>query len=499
MPKAARKPSRSRRARRQTRSAGGGDVTGLKEGLAVKGTAQLYQRLIELLPAGAVLREDGRITMNRAAEAITGYSRDELPTIDAWCSALHGEQAGEMRQRYETSHGSDFAKRLPTLPMTRKDGQARHVEFAVSRLDDTYELWLMHDMSELLESESRLKSIVSNAVDAIVTIDERGMIETFNPAAEQMFGYTTAEAVRQNVRLLMPPPYRDEHDGYVARYLRTREARVIGIGREAVGRRKDGTTFPLEIAVGEIDHRRRFTGTLRDISERRKLEWRLAESQVEERHHMARELHDELGGYITGNGMLALTLQKRLEEAGSPLAVKAEELVKRIDEAHKRVRSIVRGLMPVEAVPEGLMAALQHLAKQAETVHDISCRFQCDTPVHLVDTTAATHLFRIAQEALNNAVRHGKPRHVAISLTQTEGRLEVAVADDGTGLEEISGGHAGMGLHSMRERARLLGGDLTVRARGGHGTVVACRIPYQQGEITGAPAARAMSRAEGVD
>jgi two-component system sensor kinase FixL len=481
MPKTARKPRRSKKARRQTRSAGGSDVTGLKEGLAVKQAAQLYKRLIEILPAGAVLREGGRITMNRAAEAITGYSRAELPTVDAWCSALHGEQAHEMRQRYETS------QRLPTLPMTRKDGQQRHVEFAVSRLDDTRELWLMHDVSELQESESRLKAIVSNAVDAIVTIDERGTIETFNPAAERMFGYTAAEVVGQNVRLLMPPPYHDEHDGYIARYLRTREARIIGIGREVVGLRKDGTTFPLDLAVSEIDHRRRFTGTLRDVSERRKLEWRLAESQVEERLHMARELHDEIGGHITGIGMLAQTLQTRLEEVGSPLAVKAEDLVKSIDEAHNRLRSVARGLMPVEAVPEGLTAALQNLAKQAETIHVISCQFQCDTPIHLVDMTAATHLFRITQEALSNAIRHGKPRHVTISLTETQERLEVAVANDGIGLNEIPGGHAGMGMQSMRARARLLGGDLTVRAREGGGMVVACRIPYQRD----APAARA--------
>jgi PAS domain S-box-containing protein len=493
MPKAARKPRQSSKARRQTCSAGGRDVTELKEGLAVKQAAQLYQRLIALLPAGAVLREDSRITMNQSAEAITGYSRDELPTVDAWCSALHGEQAHEMRQHYETSRGSDVAKGLPTLPMTRKDGTQRRVEFTVSRLDETRELWLLRDVSELLESESRLQSIVSNAVDAIITIDERGTIETFNPAAERMFAYTTAEAVGQNVSLLMPPPYHDEHDGYLARYLRTREARIIGIGREVVGLRKDGTTFPLDLAVGEIDHRRRFTGTLRDISDRRKLEWRLAESQVEERLHMARELHDEMGGHITGIGMLAHTLQARLEEAGSPLAVKAEDLVKSIDEAHTQLRSVVRGLMPVEAMPEGLMAALQHLAKQAETVHDISCQFQCDPPIHLVDMTAATHLFRITQEALNNAVRHGKPRHVAISLTQTEERLEVAVADDGTGLKQIPGGHAGMGMHSMRERARLLGGDLTVRAREGGGTVVACRIPYQGRGIAGVPVARAMS------
>lgn len=461
------------------------DVTEIKEGLAAKQAAQLYQQVIEHLPAGAVLREDDRLTMNRAAEAITGYQRSELLTVDAWCRALHGNQARECRPRYETCCSPERAEQPVPVAITRKDGQARHVELTVCCLDDTHELWMMLDMTEhdqaeraLRRSEDYLRSIVGTAVDAIITIDEHGTIDTFNPAAERMFGYTAAEVVGQNARLLMPPPHRDEHDGYIARYMKTGEARVIGLGREVTGLRKDGTTVPLEIAVSEIEHIRHFTGILRDLSDRRRLEWRLAESQLEERRHMARELHDEIGGHMTGIGLLAQTLQAELMKAESPLAARTQDLVRSIGDAHQRLRSVIRGLMPVETVPEGLMAALEHLAKQCETTSGIPCRFQCEPPVHVEDPGTALHLFRIAQEAVNNAVRHGQPAQITLSLGQIAKRLEMVVTDDGRGLGEIPAGHSGIGLDSMRQRASLLGGDCSIQSREGGGTLVRCWVPW---------------------
>jgi PAS domain S-box-containing protein len=133
----------------------------------------------------------------------------------------------------------------------------------------------------LQESEARLKAILRTVPDGVVTIDERGTIESFNPAAEQLFGYSAAEVMGRNVTVLMPEPYRSEHDGYVQHFLRTRQPRLIGIGREVVGRRKDGSTFPLDLAVSELrfgDNRLRFTGTLRDITARRQAESLLRET-----------------------------------------------------------------------------------------------------------------------------------------------------------------------------------------------------------------------------
>ena len=106
----------------------------------------------------------------------------------------------------------------------------------------------------LHEREERLRAIVNTCVDAIISIRHDGTIETFNPAAERMFGYSAGEAIGQNVRILMPSPDRDEHDRYISHYLKTGEAKIIGIGREAVGQRKDGSTFPIELAVSQIDH-----------------------------------------------------------------------------------------------------------------------------------------------------------------------------------------------------------------------------------------------------
>jgi PAS domain S-box-containing protein len=141
----------------------------------------------------------------------------------------------------------------------------------------TQEEWGLAEQA-LREREARLRAILDTTVDGIITIDAQGIIESFNLVAERIFGYAAAEVLGQEVSLLMPSPYREEHDGYLARYLRTGEKRIIGIGREVVGRRKDGATFPMDLAVSEVrlGNRRLFTGIVRDITERKRLAATLA-------------------------------------------------------------------------------------------------------------------------------------------------------------------------------------------------------------------------------
>ncbi|MGB8342445.1 MAG: PAS domain S-box protein, partial [Chthoniobacterales bacterium] len=124
--------------------------------------------------------------------------------------------------------------------------------------------------SELHDAAARLRGIVETAVDGIITIDHRGIVETINPAAERIFGYSASEVIGHNVSMLMPEPYRSEHDGYIEHYYKTGERRIIGIGREVRGRRKDGTEFPMDLAVSATDVGQRgiFTGLVRDITER---------------------------------------------------------------------------------------------------------------------------------------------------------------------------------------------------------------------------------------
>ncbi|HEY7647351.1 MAG TPA: PAS domain S-box protein, partial [Hyphomicrobiales bacterium] len=128
---------------------------------------------------------------------------------------------------------------------------------------------------------AKLRGILESAVTAIITIDDRGRIETANPATERLFGYRTTELIGENVKVLMPEPYKAEHDGYIESYLATGVKRIIGIGREVRGRRKDGTTFPLQLSVSEFqaDGRRYFTGIIHDISDRKHVEEALRESE----------------------------------------------------------------------------------------------------------------------------------------------------------------------------------------------------------------------------
>src|SRR5215204_6005610 len=124
------------------------------------------------------------------------------------------------------------------------------------------------------ESEERMRSVVNHVIDGIITIDEFGMVTTFNPAAERLFGYPALQVIGQNVRMLMPEPYHGQHDGYIGNYKATGKAKIIGIGREVTGRRMDGTTFPMELAISEfrLGTSRYFTGIVRDITERKRAE-----------------------------------------------------------------------------------------------------------------------------------------------------------------------------------------------------------------------------------
>ena len=153
-------------------------------------------------------------------------------------------------------------------------------------------IWAEHELSAIelsravtaeRESRERIRAIVDTAVDGIITIDERGVVESLNPASERMFGYAADEVIGRNVSMLMPAPFRGVHDGYLANFLRTGEKKIIGIGREVMGQRKDGTTFPMDLAVSAVrlGERRMFTGIVRDITERKRAEEVLARNMAE--------------------------------------------------------------------------------------------------------------------------------------------------------------------------------------------------------------------------
>ncbi|MGE0598086.1 MAG: PAS domain S-box protein [Dehalococcoidia bacterium] len=232
-------------------------------------------------------------SFNRAAEKIFGYTSAEVSgkNVSMLMPAPYADEHDGYLKSYRETRVAKIIGIGRIVEGLRKDGTTFPMELAVSgtRLPGREVFTgIVRDISERLQAEQdlrdaeeRMRAIVETAVDGIIVIDEQGLIETMNPAAERLFGFTLDEIRGRNVSELMPPPFREEHDSYLENYIRTGIAKIIGIGREVVGLRKDGTTFPMDLAVSatNLKHRRLFTGIVRDISERKRSEAALREAQ----------------------------------------------------------------------------------------------------------------------------------------------------------------------------------------------------------------------------
>jgi PAS domain S-box-containing protein len=327
----------------------------------------------------------------------------------------------------------------------------------------------------LRASEARMQAILNTASDAIITMDIHGIIQSVNPASAQMFGYAVDEMVGHNVGLIMPSPYREEHDGYLRRYQQTGEKRIIGARRELLARRKDGSTFPIDLVVSETEERTLFTGILRDMTEHKRLERELVEVASQQQQRIGQDLHDCVAQELTALNLLAGTLAEILETDPT----KARKLVERIQEGSQRsqqeLRGVLRGLLPVAVNSTGLMAALSQLVDQTQQQGPVTCTFDCPEPVAVADNLTATHLYLIAQEAVRNALKHGTPRNVHVSLRANH-HLVLRVACDGIGMPARPEAKGGLGLRIMRNRAAIIGAHLTIEPAEPTGTQVTCRL-----------------------
>lgn len=257
--------------------------------------------------------------------------------------------------------------------------------------------------------DARYRAIVDTAVDAIVVIDERGCIEAFNPAAERLFGYSADQIVGQNVRVLMPEPYHEEHDGYLERYRETGERRIIGIGREVFGLRRDGSTFPLELSIAEWRDgwQRYFTGVMRDVTERKRAE------------ELQRLLVNEL------NHRVKNTLATVQSVAGQTLR-NASDLVEARDSLTTRLLALARAhdILTRESW-EG--AELTDVVASLISSHGDGERFEARGPAVRLPPKAALSLSLALHELMTNATKYG-------ALSNEAGRVSLdwdRIAEDG--------------------------------------------------------------------
>jgi len=332
------------------------------------------------------------------------------------------------------------------------------------------------------DSAVLLRAVLNTAVEGIIIIDSHGIVQLFNRAAEQIFGYTQSEVVGRNVNMLMGGNEAESHDRYIGDYLKTGKAKIIGIGREVRGLHKDGYSLPLGLAISEFGEgrNRHFVGMVRDISSRKRLEEALVMATENERMIIGQELHDTLSQQLAAIAMMTRALEKQLQNAPDQIREAAADITETSRDAVNVAKRLAHGLFPVELERNGLAAALEELTDSQRTLFGKECRYSGIRNRLGLARPVDRNLYRIAQEAVSNAVKHSGCKHITISLDVTPTELLLTVMDDGRGLPRHQQPGKGMGLAIMKYRAGMINATLTIEPGSRSGTVVTCRLPDWQ-------------------
>ncbi|MCK9202716.1 MAG: PAS domain S-box protein [Gallionella sp.] len=352
------------------------------------------------------------------------------------------------------------------------------------------------------ESDEHLRAMVNSAMDAIVTVDSDQRIVAFNPAAERMFGYNAEQLFGSRLDRLLPERFRTVHSGNVAAFRQSGvAARMKNSRMEVVGVRADGTEFPLESTVAQvtIGGQTQFTAILRDISERRRAEDEVGESnrqlrelalslqevREEERTSIARELHDELGQQLLRLRMDLSWLAGRLKDLSPVLQAKVAEMKHFVEGTVDAVRRVTTRLRPPLLDDLGLAdAARWQLDDFAQrTGIEVISTIAIDD-VEL-DERTAINVFRILQESLTNVARHADATQVKVSLERANRGLALEIRDNGCGTELRDKPDLGHGLVGIRERTLLLGGQMEIASTPGEGFALCVRMPLPAPEPEG--------------
>lgn len=458
-------------------------------------------------------------TFNPAAERIFGYIAEEI--VGRNINLL-------MPEPYHSEHDGYIASYLRTgqakiigigreVVGRRKDGTTFPMDLAISAFrsgQGRFFTGIVRDITdrklaeeELRQAEERMRSIVDHVIDGIITIDEPGTVQSYNPAAERIFGYSTSEVIGQNVKMLMPEPFHSEHDGYLANYVQSGVAKIIGIGREVVGRRRDGSTFPMDLAVSEfhLGQRRYFTGIVRDISDRKHAESHLMETAQE----LARSNLDlEQFAYVASHDLqeplraVAGCVQVLKKRYQGQLDDRADELIAHTVDGVSRMQALINDLLSYSRVgTQGkafepcdcnvilnqALANLKAAIDESKSVitHD-------ELPVADADVAQLTQLF---QNLIGNAIkfRGQQPCRIHVAVRPVDGDWMFSIQDNGIGMQpeyfdrifvifqrlhtrtEYPG--TGIGLAICKKIVERHGGHICVESEPGEGSTFSFTIP----------------------
>jgi two-component system, LuxR family, sensor kinase FixL len=470
--------------------------------------ARILAAIIESSEDAIIAKDlDGIIlSWNRGAERMYGYSAREA--IGRPISFLiPNDQRHEFDEILNSVRTAQRVAHLQTRRLT-KDGRLLDVSLSVSPIKDSAGLTvgastIARDITDakrieqaLRGSEARWRAIVESAVDGIVVIDARGHVEAFNPAAERLFGYAAHEVVGQNVNMLMPAPYHDEHDGYLARYRATGVQKIIGIGREVTGLRKDGSAFPLHLSVGEvlIQGESKFTGILHDLTERVQLETQLREQSALTRlGEMAAVVAHEVKNPLTGIRGAIQVIGSRLP-AGTKDVQIIGDIVARIDALNDLMKDLLLFARPPQprVAPVDVLSLLKNvreLLRQDPALQALQIDVTGDGTVLAVD---AELLKIVVQNLLLNGAHAMQGQGLIHAfVTSADGVCQISIADAGPGIpREIldklftpffttKARGTGLGLSTARRLVEAHGGTLAIESPATGGTTATIRLPVR--------------------
>lgn len=486
----------------------------------------LYQALLKAqsdIDEGLFIIEKRRIVYaNDALCRITGYGHDEIRALPSFADLIHPD----LRETVAANHarriaGEKFDNRYESRILTH-DGIPREVEIAEAAMpgsDGLAVVVVMQDISRRKQVENELKRQIrftQTLIDAIPNPiffkDAGGCYLGCNKAFESALGMASGDVVGKTVYDFNPAELANIYQGmddtlFENGGLQVYEAKVLfADGRRhdilfykslftdadnqvagLVGVMLDITTRKaaeeeLRLARDELERRvaertrelalanQELTG---EISERRRLETEIIHVSEEEQKRIGQELHDGLGQHLTGIAFLAKALEQKLATLALPEKLDAAQIVQLVNQSISRTRALARGLFPVELESNGLMAALEQLSANIHALYRVSCTFQCGEPVLVYDNVVAINLYRIAQEAVGNAVKHGHAHRILIELKKTGERVFLAVSDDGSGYDPVAWENSsGMGIHIMQYRAKMIGANLEIHKDTGQGSTI---------------------------